>query len=267
QGVAAAKSGADIVMITKIGDDAFGEIALASFRSAGIGTRFVFLDDKNPTGAALIMVDENSGQNQIIVTIGASGNITEADIETARGEIEGAAVFLTQLETNLDAVEKAVAIAAAAGVTVILNPAPADRISDDLYQKIDIFTPNESEAELLSGIKVEDEDGARSAAEFFLKKGVKSCVITMGKKGAFFADRNKSRLFPSFKVKAIDTTGAGDAFNGGLAAAFGEGKSIEDSIIFASAVAALSVTKTGTAKAMPDRAETEAFLASNKLLK
>ncbi|NCA66575.1 MAG: ribokinase [Clostridia bacterium] len=262
QGVAAAKSGANVVMITKIGADGFGEIAKESFRSCGMNTRYVFTDADYPTGAALIMVDENTSQNKIVVTIGASGKITHDDIEYARGEIESAAVFLTQLESNLDAVVNAINIAHNAGVAVILNPAPADRFPQQLYSKIDIFTPNETEAEFFCGIKIETEEDARAAAAFFLDKGVKNCIITMGKQGAFLMNKDISRLFPPFNVKVVDTTGAGDAFNGGLAAAYAEGKGLEDSVIFASAVASLSVTKLGTAKAMPAREEIDALITA-----
>jgi len=263
QGVAAAKSGANVVMITKIGQDTFGDIAMDSFFSCGIDTRYVLRDKDKPTGAALITVDEKTGQNQIVVTTGASDNITDEDIIAVTDEIKTASVFLTQLETNLAAVEKSVSIAHDAGALVILNPAPAAHFDEALYPMIDIFTPNETEAEFFCGIKIESEADAYRAAEYFLDKGVKNCLITMGKKGAYLRNKEGAALYPPFKVKVVDTTGAGDAFNGGLAAALAEGNTLAASIRFANAVASLSVTKHGTAKAMPSRGETDTLLSSS----
>jgi len=260
QGVAAIKTGSETVMITKIGEDNFSSVALDSFKSFGMSTEYVIRDPKYSTGAALIMVDENTSQNKIIVTLGASNHIDIQDIERARKEIESADILLTQLETNQDAVLYAIDIAYNAGVPIILNPAPAEFFPEEYYHKIDFFTPNETEAAYLSGIEINTIEDAEKAAKHFLHKGVKNCIFTLGGKGSFLMNKVTSGIFPPFKVKVLDTTGAGDAFNGGLATALAEKKSIEEAIKFANAVAALSVTKMGTAKSMPSREEVEEFL-------
>lgn len=255
QGVAAHKAGAEVDMITKIGRDQFGRIALDSFRGEGMDTRYVFQDEEMATGAALIMVDENTGDNQILVSLGACSNITAADIEKARGAIETNPVLLTQLETNLDAVELALGIAAGRGVRIILNPAPACEVPDQLLGMVDIVTPNEVEASILSGVTVETAREASEAAGVLMGRGAKSVVITMGSQGAFAVTGTDERFIPSVEVEAVDATGAGDAFSGALAAAIAEGKGFFEAVEFANAAAALSVTKIGTAPAMPTRDE------------
>ena len=263
QGVAAHKAGAHVTMITKVGNDEFAALAMKSFIKEGIGTDYVYQDSKTATGAALIMVDEKSGQNKIVVTLGACNTITKDDINKAKDKITQADVFLTQLETNLDSVEYTVEIAQNNHVPIILNPAPADHVSDDILAKIDYLTPNESEAAFQCGFAVETEADLINAGKFFLKKGVKNVIFTLGNKGAFLYNKNTQKLFPSFKVNAIDTTGAGDAFNGGLAVALAEKRPIEEAIIFANAVGALKVTKMGTAPGMPTRKEIDEFLKNH----
>lgn len=264
QGVAAARAGAEVTMITKLGKDEFAEIALKSFRSANMDTQFIFQDDEHETGAALIMVEDGSAENEIVVSIGACNYITDAEVQAAEEHIKNSKVFLTQLETNISAVELGIELAKKHGVKVVLNPAPVRSIEDDLYKKVDYLTPNEVEAGILSGIKVEDVDGARQAAEFFLAKGVQTVVITLGKNGAFIKNSSLEKHIPAFTVtNVVDTTGAGDAFNGGFATALAEGKSIEEAVVFGNAVGALSVTKLGTAPAMPYRNEIEDFLKQN----
>ncbi|MCP4760191.1 MAG: ribokinase [archaeon] len=260
QGVAANRSGAETTMIAKIGNDEFADLAYNSFKNEGMTLDFIFKDDKLATGAALIMVDENSGQNKIIVTLGASNNILKENIDKAINKIKNSDVFLTQLETNLDAMEYTVNIALENNVPIILNPAPADHISDELLKKIDYLTPNESEATALCGFKVEEIDEVKKAGEYLLKKGVKNVIFTLGSKGAYLYNNEIQKLFPPFEVDVIDTTGAGDAFNGGLATALAEGKSLEEAIIFANAVGSLSVTKIGTAPAMPYREDIDKLL-------
>ncbi|MHB8896025.1 MAG: ribokinase [Candidatus Geothermincolia bacterium] len=255
QGVAAHKAGAEVDMITKIGRDQFGQVALESFQSAGMNTRYVLQDDELATGAALIMVDENTGDNKILVSLGACSNITGADIEKARETIASNPVFLTQLETNLDAVETALGIASGSGVRIILNPAPACEVPGGLLGLVDILTPNEVEASILSGVRVTNPDDARKAARVLRSKGTKSVVITMGSQGVFAVEGDEERFIPCMKVAAVDATGAGDAFSGALATAIAEGKEFFEAIDFANAAAALSVTKIGTAPAMPTRAE------------
>lgn len=266
QGVAASRSGASVTMITKIGADPFAKIALDSFQREGMDTRYVMQDERYPTGTALIMVDENTSENQIVVTIGACEHIAPEEIEAARNNIENSRVLLTQLETNLDAVEKAVEIAHAKGVTIILNPAPAPLhpLPDELLARIDILTPNETEASILSGVKVVNMDDAKRAARVLKAKGIGNVIITMGSKGALVLTDSTEYIIDPIKVKVVDTTGAGDAFNGGLATALAEGRDIVQAVAFANATGALSVTKVGTAPAMPYRNEIEQLLQSTR---
>jgi len=266
QGVAASRSGASVTMITKIGADPFAKIALDSFQREGMDTRYVMQDERYPTGTALIMVDENTSENQIVVTIGSCEHIAPEEIEAARNNIENSRVLLTQLETNLDAVEKAVEIAHARGVTIILNPAPAPLhpLPDELLARIDILTPNETEASILSGVKVVNMDDAKRAARVLKAKGIGNVIITMGSKGALVLTDSTEYIIDPIKVKVVDTTGAGDAFNGGLATALAEGRDIVQAVAFANATGALSVTKVGTAPAMPYRNEIEPLLQSTR---
>lgn len=255
QGVAASKAGAEVDMVTKIGNDHFGQIALESFKSAGMHTRFVTTDEQFGTGIALIMVDDSTGDNQILVAPGACSNITEMDIEKARSAIEANSVFLTQLETNLDAIEKALGIAADKGTKIILNPAPVSEVSDALLGLVDILTPNEVEASALSGVDVSDPGEASIAARALMRRGAKSIIITLGAIGLLAVTEAEERFIPSLEVAAVDTTGAGDAFNGALATAVAEGRGFFEAAEFANAAAALSVTRIGTARAMPERQE------------
>jgi ribokinase len=262
QGVAAqrAGAGAEVSMITKIGNDEFAGIALRSFSGEGLSTEFVLRHDEAATGAALIMVDEATGQNKIVVTPGACDTISEADIERVRGRITGADIFLTQLETNFSAIEHAMRLAHAGGVPIILNPAPAAPLTDELYAMVDYLTPNETEAAFLCGFSVDTDEDLERAGAFFLGKGVKNVIFTLGGRGAFLYNRSGKKLFPPFRVEVLDTTGAGDAFNGGLALALAEKKPVAEAIVFANAVASLKVTRLGTAPAMPYRQEVNEFI-------
>jgi ribokinase len=266
QGVAACRSGSDVTMITKIGADAFAKIALDSFRNEGMDTGFVLEDGNHPTGTALIMVDENTSENQIVVTLGACDHITSAEIESAREKIEGSRVLLVQLETNIEALVSAVDIANSKGIKVILNPAPAPQnpLPDELLNKIDILTPNETEASIISGIKVVSFKDAVKAAGLIKRKGIGTVIITMGGKGAFVLAESAEYTIDPFAVDVLDTTGAGDAFNGGLATALAEGMDIFHAVQFANATGALSVTKLGTAPSMPYRHEIEKLLLNTK---
>jgi ribokinase len=260
QGVAAHKAGAEVDMITKIGRDNFGQIALESFQGAGMNTRYVLQDDALATGAALIMVDENTGDNKILVALGACSCLTKADIENAREVIETNPVFLTQLETNMEAVDTALRMSAGKGVSIILNPAPACEVPDELLALVDILTPNETEASIISGVTVSTPEDAEKAARVLMGKGTRSVVITMGSQGVFAITGDEARFIPSVEVAAIDATGAGDAFSGALATAIAEGKGFFDAVEFANAAAALSVTKIGTAPAMPTRDEIDRLM-------
>lgn len=257
QGVAACRAGAEVDMITKIGSDTFSRIAIESFEREGMHTRYVMKDGDLGTGIALIMVDDSTGENKILVAPGACSNITPADMEKARPAIESNPVFLTQLETNLDATENAVGIAHGAGATIILNPAPVCDVPDSLLGMVDILTPNEVEASTLSGVEVGGPDDAADAARALMERGAKSVIVTLGRGGVFAARGPETRHIPGLAVEAVDTTGAGDAFSGALATAVAEGMGFFEAARFANAAAALSVTRIGTAPAMPRREEIE----------
>jgi ribokinase len=260
QGVAAHRAGADVCMITKVGDDVFGKVALDFYKSEGMNTDLIFVDKEKETGTALIMVDENSAQNQILVVPGACGNINDEDIERATPAIKNAQIILMQMEVNLDANWKVLDIAHKNGVKVVLNTAPAQKVDDAILAKVNVLTPNEVEASILSGVDVVTMDDARRAAEVFQKKGVEEVVITMGAQGAYVRSGSRELIVPRLNVEAIDTTGAGDAFNGGLVTALAEGKDLFAAAEFANVVGALSVTKKGTAPAMPFRKDIDAFM-------
>ena len=260
QAVAAQRAGAEITLITKVGRDTFGKVALDNFKRENMDTKFIFEDKNHETGAALIMVDENTSENKILVLPGACEHITDENVEFARESIENAEVFLTQLEINMEAIEKAIDIAYTKGVITVLNPAPVQPLTDDFLKKIHIITPNEVEASILTGIKIETDEDVRKASEVFLSKGVKNVIITLGGKGVYARTINEEKFIPAIDVKPVDTTGAGDAFNGGFVTALAEGKSFFQAAAFGNVVGALSVTKLGTAPSMPYRDEIEKFL-------
>ena len=259
QGVAASRAGADVTLVTKVGNDVFGKIALDFYKNENMTTEYVFLDDEKETGTALIMVDETVGQNQILVVSGACDNITEAEVTRTHKLIDEAEIVLLQLEVNMDAIERVVDYAHAKGKKIVLNTAPARKLPESLLKKLDIVTPNEIEAGILTDTKVETEADAEKAAQILMKKGVKNVVVTMGKNGVFVMTPDRKEMIPSMPVKAIDTTGAGDAFNGGFVTALSEGKDIFEAARFGNAVGALSVTKIGTAPAMPHRSDIDRF--------
>ena len=263
QGVAAHKSGGDVTMITKLGKDSFAEIALGTMRELGMDTSRIIQTEEYATGVALIEVDENSGQNAIMVIPSSCDHITDAEVAALKEVIEGADILLTQLETNMSSIKGVIDVAHAAGKTIILNTAPVQPVEDELLSKVTIVTPNEVEASILTGVKVVDEESAARAAEWFFQRGVKKVVITMGGMGAYVSDGTRAGLTPAFKVNAIDTTGAGDAYNGGFVTALSEGSDIFGAARFAAATAALSVQRLGTTPSMPTRAEIEDFLAAH----
>lgn len=254
QAVAASRLGGDVVFIAKVGDDLFGREAKGLFVKEGLCTDYVFTDGSEPSGVALIMVDAN-GENCISVASGANGTLSAKDIEAARGEIERASVLLMQLETPVETVLCAARWAAAKGVSVVLNPAPACELPDELLKCLSMITPNETEAELLTGVKVTEEASAARAAKALCAKGVKRVVITLGSKGAFVYSDGEGQLVPAVKVKAVDTTAAGDVFNGALAVALTEDHPLQAAISFAAKAAALSVTRMGAQASAPYRDE------------
>jgi ribokinase len=259
QAVAAARAGGQVVFVARVGADSFGDQAIAGFTADGIDTRFIVRDETTASGVACIFVDRN-GQNSIAVASGANMRLTPADLGAAEGAIAQAAVVLLQLEIPLETVDVAVDIAAVHGVPVILNPAPAQPLPEELLRKVSILTPNEIEAGMLTGIRVTDEASAKKAAMALHDKGVATVVITLGDRGALLSNRDRTALVPAFPVKAIDATAAGDVFNGVLAVRLSEGKSIEDAVKFASAAAAISVTRLGAQPSAPTRLEIDRFL-------
>ena len=242
----AAKRG-ECVFVAKVGDDLFGRDAAARFRAEGIDARLV-VDRKNPSGTALILVDAK-GQNVISVALGANGTLSPADVKPRLKDLKGAAALLMQLETPIPTVLAAAKAAKAAGVMVVLNPAPAAKLPKELYPLIDWITPNETEAELLTGVKVKDAKSAQLAVDALKRKGVKNVAITMGAKGVYCG--NCRRLYPAKKVKAVDCVAAGDTFNGVLAACLSRGRTLEEATVEANSAAARSVTRPYVLPAIP----------------
>jgi len=259
QAVAAARAGGKITFIARIGDDIFGQQARRGFESDNINVEFLKIDNKEPSGVALIYVDEK-GENSIGVASGANAALSTNDVEEVEEKIKSADILLMQLETPLETVNRAADIAKQAGVKVILNPAPACQLDDSLLSTLSVITPNESEAGLLTGIIVDDISGAEQAASRLLEKDLDTVIITLGSKGAYFKTRDHSELVPGFNVDAVDATGAGDVFNGALAVAMAETKPIRDAVLFANAAAALSVTKLGAQPSAPLKEDIEKFL-------
>ena len=245
-----AKKGA-CVFIAKVGDDLFGRDTAARLKRDGIAPRLV-VDKKEPSGTALILVDAR-GQNVISVALGANGTLSPRDVAPFRKDIEGAAALVMQLETPLETVAWAAKVAHDAGVAVILNPAPARKLPKSLYPLVDWITPNETEAELLTGVKVVDAASAAKAAGVLARRGVGHVVSAMGSKGAYCGDCR--RVYPCRKVKAVDCVAAGDTFNGAFAVALAEGKSCADAIAFAQKASAISVTRPGAQSSVPYRRE------------
>jgi ribokinase len=265
QAVAAARLGADVTFITKLGQDAFGDLARQTYAAEGIDTAYVAETTDYPTGAASVVVDEVRGENAIVVYPGACFHITPSEIDRARPAITASAVFLAQLETNLDAVEHGLKLARELGVTTILNPAPATSLPDLIYPLCDYLTPNESETAALTGKRVTTLDDAAAAAEALLDRGARNAVITLGAQGALVKNARMAQHVAAFDAgPVIETTGAGDAFNGGLAVALAEGLDVIAATQFACAAAGISVTRHGTAMAMPRREEVDALLRSRE---
>lgn len=254
QAVAAAKLGGDVAFLAKVGNDALGKAAVEGFKKEGIDVSHIITDPESHSGVALIMV-EDSGENCISVASGANGKFTALDIEHASELVEKASFVLVQLEIPPEAVTALVEKAFAHGVPLILNPAPARPLSDELISKLFIITPNETEAELLTGVKVTDEESAAKAARILREKGAKLVIITMGAKGSFLLSDQEETLIPSIKVNAVDTTAAGDTFNGALTVALAEGMEIKLAIQFANQAAAISVTRMGAQNSQPYRSE------------
>ncbi len=266
QAVAARRAGAEIMFITKIGKDTFGDIAMQLYADEGINSEFIWEIPKIATGAAAIMVNEQSGENSIIVVPGAADALVPDDLDDAESGIAECSFFMASLEVPIPVMQRGLEIAKRNNVPTILNPAPAVTLPDEVYSLCDYFTPNETEASFLAGIPVETTEQASEAAQIFIERGVKTAVITLGENGVYVQNSEISQHVPAFNMgdKVLETTGAGDAFNGGLAYALAEGMALTEAVSYGSATAAISVTRLGTAPAMHYKTEIQELLDSEK---
>ena len=261
QAVAAARAGGDVHFISKLGRDVFADMGLAIWKDAGVSPAVTQHDDAY-TGAAYIFIEESSGNNAIIICPGVAETISPADVDARADLIGSASVFITQLEQPIDAAHRALEIARAGGVTTILNPAPAAELPEAIYSLCDYMTPNESEAEALTGVPVTDIASAERAARALMAKGVDAALITLGENGALLVTSDQVTHVPAITAgPVVETTGAGDAFNGGFAVGLSEGMDPVEAVRFGAATAGISVTRPGTAPSMPERAEIDALLA------
>ncbi|NQU81777.1 MAG: ribokinase [Bacteroidetes bacterium] len=254
QAVAASRLGGDVAFISKTGNDIFGEQSVENLRREGVNTENIVVDPENPSGVALITVDSRA-ENCIVVAPGSNMTLKPDDIDKAIKQIEMADIVLLQLEIPIETVEYTAQIAFRNEKRVILNPAPAQKLSDSILKTIYILTPNETEAEILTGVKVTNTDTAKKAAQILLKKSVEIVIITMGANGAFVHTNSLSELIPAPEVKAVDTTAAGDTFNGALAVAVSEGFNIREAVQFANKAASIAVTRLGAQTSTPYRSE------------
>lgn len=261
QAVAAAKLGANVCFIAKLGEDVFGEQSLKNFKKERVNTDYVQKTREAPSGVALIMVDDK-GENSIVVAPGANLKLSPEDVRAAKAEIKAAGAVVAQLEVPLDTIQCAAELANNSGVPFILDPAPARELPPELLEMVDVLTPNETEAQILTGIEVTDEDSARAASMNLLERGVKAVIVTLASKGFILVDSDQVEYVPAHKVQAVDSTAAGDAFTGSLAVGIAEGKPLLDAASFANYVAALAVTKMGAQSSMPTLQEVQSFMSS-----
>jgi ribokinase len=263
QAVAAARLGGNVTFICKTGNDIFGRQSVQLFQDEGINTSYLLSDPKNPSGVALITVDSDA-ENCIVVASGANAELSPADLLKAQEVIQKSAIVLMQLEIPIDTVEYVAKTAAGSNIKVLLNPAPARELSEELLRNISIITPNKTEAEMISGIQIKDMETAALAAKAIKDKGVETVILTLGNKGALVLHEGVSTIIAALKVDAVDTTAAGDVFNGALAVALSEGKSVTDATSFACKAAAISVTRMGAQTSAPFRREAEEFVVNSK---
>ena len=254
QAVAAARLGGKVTFITKRGNDLFGNQAVGLLMREGIHTQYIVKDMELPSGVALITVD-STGENSIVVAPGANGNLLQEDIPESVFETTKYEILLLQLEIPINTVEYSAVAASEKGIKVILNPAPAHKLSDNLLIHTWLITPNETEAEIITGVKITDIPSAEKAAEIIMKRGVKNVIITLGEVGAYIKSENFTGLIPGIKVIPVDTTAAGDVFNGALAVALSEGKALNEAVVFANKAASISVTRMGAQASAPYRNE------------
>lgn len=267
QAVACARLGAETWFVGRVGTDAFGDMLLQSFKEAGVHTDFIRRNTETPSGVALIFVDE-TGQNEIVVAPGANGRVSEEDIESAGSVWENAKALLVQFEIPLSTVGRAIGEASRHGATVVVNPAPApkEKLPEEWFGLVDVWTPNEREIEGLTGVSVTDIASAELAAKALLDKGAKAVVLTLGSNGSLVATLEFVKHFPAFPVQAVDATAAGDAFAAALTVRLAEGAPLEEAVVFANAAGALACTKVGAQPSMPTREEVENFLKAHMLL-
>ena len=262
QAVAAARLGADVTFISKIGDDPFGDMAMALWAEVGVKAEVQRVPESY-TGAASIFLEESSGNNAIIICPGAAATLSPADIDAVADVIRSASVFVTQLEQPLPAARRALEIAREAGATTVLNPAPAAELDAGFFSLCDYLTPNETEAEDLTGIKVETAEQARLAAQALMDKGAGAAIITLGEQGAYMHNNEISELCPAFEfAPVVETTGAGDAFNGAFAVALARGDAALEAVRYGCTVAGISVTRPGTAQSMPSLKQVQEALGA-----
>jgi ribokinase len=263
QAIAATRLGADVTFVARLGKDHFGQDAFEAYGKEGIDTKYIVWDEETPTGVALIMID-NEGENIICVTSGANGKLSTEDVSRAEEAIKSADCVLLQLEIPMKTVEHAIRLASKYHVRVVLNPAPMANLSNELLGKVDVLTPNITEAAKLSGVNASEP---RDLAVIVKKKfNIKNVIVTMGKEGtAISSEQGSGAIYiPSYQVDAVDATGAGDAFNGGLVVAWSQGKNLEDAVRYANAVGALSTTHFGAQSALPTAEEVRTFLNMNE---
>lgn len=261
QAVASAKLGAKTQLVARLGNDVFAEHSMNSFGRVGLGTDFVIRDDSHASGVALIFVDEQ-GENQIVVAPGANNFLTPADVERAIPAIERAKVMILQLEVPMETVLHAARLAVRYGTRVILNPAPARVLPPELLQATSILIANETEVLVLTGAVDVDTSTAAQACRPLIAQGVDFVITTLGKEGAVITSGDGATKVPGFKIKAVDTTSAGDTFTGALACGLAEGRELEEVVRFANAAAALTATRHGAQIAMPSRQEADRMVAS-----
>jgi|ERR1035437_3973897 ribokinase len=258
QAVACAKLGVRTYFIGKFGDDDFCETLTNSMRNVGVNLNNIFIDKEENTGTALITIDKE-GQNKIIVISGSNMKLSLSDIESQRMLFGHVKIVLAQLEIPLDTVLKTAELSKKEGAIFILNPAPAQQLPDELLHRIDFLTPNEIELEQISGIKVSDEESAGKAALDLINRGVRNVIVTLGSNGSLLVNKNEIKKFPAIEVQAVDTTGAGDSFNGAFAFSLAKGNDMEKSVKFANKVASICVTRMGAQSSMPFYNEVELF--------
>ncbi len=262
QAVAAARLGSDVVFCCRIGNDDYGRNAKSGFEKDGIDTSYVFVTDDTPSGVAMITVDEGA-ENSIVVASGANMCLSAADVDSI-ANFSNFDIILLQLEIPIDTVSHIAELAGSSNCRLVLNPAPVTALPASVLERVNIITPNETETELLTGIKITDDDSAVKAAEALRAMGPETVIITLGAKGALLCTETQHEFIPSFRCNAVDTTAAGDVFNGALVVALSEGKPMKDAIRFASAASAISVTRLGAQPSAPYRNEVDEFLRKHE---